>query len=257
MRKILMGVLVALMLVGSAFVAVQGVEKLNLYGFNDITEKNNEIDNKNSELSNVITVTYTNTESNLKQTAKKLTDTKTEYENQAILVAESAGSSYALKTEKYDIDYLWTKLGNYAKDEGVGIKIDVKANAADSRYYDLNFTVAGSYVGITDFIYDIENDSKLGYKIEDFSMYTINNDLQANFSCKDIAIDVGKIDTKTTTADDKNNDSKDNTRTNNANTTNGTSSSNSNTSTRATTSNSSTNANNTKASGNTLDMNNY
>ena len=55
----------------------------------------------------------------------------------------------------------------------------------------MNFTAKGSYISITDFISDIENDSTLGFKIENFKMIPSGQEdgtLQATFVCKDIAI---------------------------------------------------------------------
>ncbi len=116
MRKILISILVCLLLIGSAFFMVNGISKVNIKGIKGLSEKNGQIEQKISDLSNVISVTYANTESNLKRTANTLQDSKTEYENQAAL-SNSQSPSYASQLETYDIDYLWTKLGNYARDE--------------------------------------------------------------------------------------------------------------------------------------------
>ena len=157
MRKILISVLVCLLLIGSAFFMVNGISRFNIQGIKGLDEENNKVEKKISDLSNVISVTYTNTESNLKRTANTLQDSKTEYENQAAL-SNSQNPSYVSKLETYDIDYLWTKLGNYAKDENVVIKIELVSSGSSTNLYNLNFTTTGEYVSITDFIYDIEND---------------------------------------------------------------------------------------------------
>ena len=194
MRKILIGVLVALMLIGLIFFMVNGFTKINIKGVRGIDEKDTQINDKITDLSNISSVKYKEAESNLKQAAAKLIDVKTEYENQAAL-SNSNSSSYASKLETYDIDYLWTKLGNYAKDENVVIKIDVTAGGASSNLYNLNFTVTGTYVGTTDFIYDIENDSKLGFKIDEFKMIAGNGtEVTGTFVCQDIPISVGNIE---------------------------------------------------------------
>ena len=41
--------------------------------------------------------------------------------------------------------------------------------------YDLQFTLIGNYVSITDFIYDIENDEQLKFEIKNFSILTQAN----------------------------------------------------------------------------------
>ena len=202
MRKIIISIIVALLLIGSAFFMVNGISDVGIIGIKGLNEKNNTIEQKISELSNVISVTYVNTESNLKSTANTLQASKTEYENQAIL-SNSNSPSYASKLEKYDIDYLWTKLGNYAKDENVVIKIELVSGGASQNLYNLNFTVTGSYMDTTTFIYDIENDSKLGFKIDEFKMAPGGSEaLTTTFVCKEIPINVGKVDdsSQTTTS---------------------------------------------------------
>lgn len=196
MRKILISILVCLLLIGSAFFMVNGISKVNIKGIKGLSEKNGQIEQKISDLSNVISVTYANTESNLKRTANTLQDSKTEYENQAAL-SNSLSPSYASQLETYDIDYLWTKLGNYARDEKVVIKIDLVASGTSTNLYNLNFTTTGAYVNITNFIYEIENDSKLGFKIDEFKMNSSSDSLTATFSCKEVPIKVGSIDQAT------------------------------------------------------------
>lgn len=194
MRKILISVLVVLLLIGSAFFMVNGIDKLNIKGIKGLSEKNEQVDQKISDLSNVISVTYVNTESNLKRTANTLQETKTEYENQAAL-SDTQNPSYASQLETYDIDYLWTRLGNYARDENVVIKIDLVASGTSKNLYNLNFATEGEYINITNFIYEIENDSKLGFKIDEFKMSGgALNGLSATFTCKEIPINVGTID---------------------------------------------------------------
>ena len=196
MRKILISILVCLLLIGSAFFMVNGISKVNIKGIKGLSKKNEQIEQKISDLSNVISVTYANTESNLKRTANTLQDSKTEYENQAAL-SNSLSPSYASQLETYDIDYLWTKLGNYARDEKVVIKIDLVASGTSTNLYNLNFTTTGAYVNITNFIYEIENDSKLGFKIDEFKMNSSGDTLTATFSCKEVPIKVGSIDQAT------------------------------------------------------------
>ena len=232
MRKILISVLVCLMLMLTAFYVVNGMAKINVKGVKGIDEKNSELESKITELSNVISVTYQGAETNLNKTASTLIDNKTEYENQAALSNLNA-SNYITGLEAYDIDYLWTKLGNYAKEEGVVIKIDVTAGGASSNLYNLNFSVGGTYVGATDFIYDIENDSKLGFKIDNFKMTSANTNAEivATFTCKDISLSLGNMENTT----------QDTTNTNNTTTnTNTAGNNNTSTNTNTNTSNSST-----------------
>ena len=199
MRKILFIILIILLLVGAGFLIINGLElgNFNIWGIRDIIDKNNNIDQKNQQLSNLVSVTYPGNLEELNTSSETLTSTRKEYEDKSVLVSNS---KYYMQTEKYEIEFLWTKLGNYAKDNNVQIKIDV-VNSVTEELYDLNFTIMGAYIDVTDFIYDIENDSKLGFKIEDFHMSANQNGVTGTFSCKEIGINIEKVDENTGTTE--------------------------------------------------------
>ena len=164
-RKKLIILIFCSLLIGSIFLLENGISSLNIKGFVEIGEKNSLIDTRISNLSDFITINYTNALSELKQTTNDLKEAKKIYENQAAL-----SNSDTSQQEKFDIEYLWTKLGNYARDENVVIKIDLVLSEINSNLYCLNFSVTGDYTNTTNFINDIENDSDLGFKIENFKM---------------------------------------------------------------------------------------
>lgn len=95
----------------------------------------------------------------------------------------------------YEIDYLWTKIGNYATKEDVELQIDLTKSATStsiSTEYimcDLTFNVTGEYIAITDFLFDLEGDDSLRFEINDFVMQKGGQNLQATFIVKDVPID--------------------------------------------------------------------
>lgn len=164
-------------------------------GNEQIKAENENIDKKVAELDNLINTDYKKALSALENESEKMESTKAEYEEKALLLGNK---KYYLQTEEYKIEFLWTKLGNYAKDENVEIKIDV-TNSQLSGRFNLNFEVSGLYTDVTQFIYDIENDSKLGFKIDDFKMQSSDENLViGKFSCKEIRIDLKNISQTTT-----------------------------------------------------------
>ena len=101
------------------------------------------------------------------------------------------------------------------------------------------FTVTGSYISIVDFVSDIENDSTLGFTIEEFKMVPTSSEanLEATFVCKNITIkDLSSASSPSPTSTSTTNNSNTNTTSNNKNTTN-TSSNTNNTATNTTTNN--------------------
>ena len=86
---------------------------------------------------------------------------KEEYEDTLATMTDSQVKS-GIKTEK-TIDFLFIRIENHAKSEGVSLKMELTKNSTStqSNSYDLNFTVTGTYTGIEEFITDIEDDSQL------------------------------------------------------------------------------------------------
>ena len=106
----------------------------------------------------------------------------------------------------YDIDFLWTTIGLYATKNNVTLQFDVSKNSnatiISNEYVmcDLNFTVTGEYIPITDFIYSIENDDKLNFQISNFVMEKGGQNLQATFVVKEVPINSETLSSVPTTA---------------------------------------------------------
>lgn len=203
MRKILFGAAIVVLLIFTGIVMYKGTDGgLNVWGFTDISEQNQAIDTKNAQLTNLVNSTYPQTIATLNNTTEALQKTKKEYEDQAVLLADS---KYFKQTEKYKHEFILVKIGNYADDNKVDLRT-VVTNSSVAGLYDINFTIIGKYADVANYIYDIENDSSLGYKIEDFVMVsasgthtddngkTYTNEVKANFSCKEISIDLKWLD---------------------------------------------------------------
>ena len=202
MKKLLILVLIALLLTLSIFIVIQGVHigSLEILGVKGIQEKSSQLDEKIQQAGKLAEKDYQQALNDVKTNTKKLQEEKKNYEDMT-QISDDGDVQAANQIEKYEIETLWVKLGNHATTQGVLIKMDVKkGNAQD--VYDLQFTATGSYISITDFISAIENDSSLGFKIEEFKLVpsSSGSDLQATFVCKDITIkDVSQSAVTTTT----------------------------------------------------------
>ena len=248
MKKLLILVLIALLVALSIFIVIQGVNigSLEILGVKGIQSKSSQLDEKIQQAGKLAEKDYQQALNDVKTNTKKLQEEKKNYEDMT-QISEDGDIQTANQIEKYEIETLWVKLGNHATTQGVVMKMDVKKGSAQD-IYDLQFTATGSYISITDFISAIENDSSLGFKIEEFKLVpsSSGSDLQATFVCKDIAIkDVSQSAVTTTTdnklqADEKTNELNNTNST--SNTTNGTA-------------NNSTNSANTTNSTNTTNVN--
>ena len=193
MKKLLILILIALLLALVGIVGFNGFQigSLEILGIRDIQDRSAELDEKIQEAGKLAQKDFEQAVKEVEDNSKKLKETKQEYLDMTAVSSESDVQS-AAQLETYEIETLWVKLGNHATNEGATMKMDVlKGDNTTQNTYNLKFTVNGSYISITDFISDIENDETLGFKIEEFKLVPSSNttsDLQATFVCKNISI---------------------------------------------------------------------
>lgn len=190
MKKLLMLILIGLLLALFVYIGLYGfqVGNVEVLSYTGMQARNKELDAKIQEASKLAEKDYKEILSTVQESSKRFVQAKEDYEEMTTISSED-DIQMASQIERYEIEALWVKLGNYATSEGAILKMDiVQRNSNDM--YNLRFTVNGSYISITDFISDIENDSTLGFRIEEFKMLPSGSgeDLQAIFVCKDIAI---------------------------------------------------------------------
>lgn len=190
MKKLLILILIALSLALSIFIIMNGFEigNIEVLSYTGIQKRNNQLDEKIQESGKLAEKDFRQATTKVQESSKKLEQAKKEYEDMTVISSEG-DVQVASQIDRYEVETLWVKLGNYATSEGATMRMDiVKGNTNDT--YNLKFTVNGSYISITDFISDIENDSTLGFKIEEFKMFpsTAGTELESTFVCKEIAI---------------------------------------------------------------------
>ncbi|MBR6688524.1 MAG: hypothetical protein IKL68_00715 [Clostridia bacterium] len=116
----------------------------------------------------------------------------------------------ATKDEKYFIEYLWITLGNYAEDNKLAIDVITPGSTSASTGETLNgslgnqnqdqtsqdsnidtaignnairIIVKGRYANVADFVYDVENDKELKFRLDNMKMvYKSNNQIEATFN---------------------------------------------------------------------------
>lgn len=206
MRKILLG-LVSIMLVAlSVYTVIYGISigNIQISGIPTIQEKNEQLDKKIQTASNLRTKEYPQNVTLLESAYKKLMTEKESYEQLLELGVDENGQPIN-KIQEYEIEKIWVTMGIYAKKQGVDLKMDITSNNSISKTYDLKFTVTGGYIQITDFLYDIERDSTLVFKIENFKMVPgeSTENLSATFTCKDIKLNISESSNSGTNAENE------------------------------------------------------
>lgn len=238
MKKLLILVLMILVLALTIFTMINGIQigNFNIWGIQKIQEENQALDETLNEATKLARSTFPAKVGEVNSSMKNLQEQKNTYEDM-VAVSNTDDVQTASQLSNYTLDFLWTKIGTHATSEGVSINISLTLGIGGENVYDLNFTAVGSYIGICEFIRDIEDDSDLAFKIESFSMTEGESTslLRATFVCKNIPIKgISSLDTNNSTNQNAVNSI------NNTTTTNNISSSTNNTSNTTTTNNTNT-----------------
>ena len=225
MRKILISLLTILLLGFSIYIAVYGLSlgNLEIKSIPAIQAENLKLETKIETASKLRNTDYPQSIASLENSYKKLTEEKDNYEQMLALGVDENGETLN-KIAEYEMEKIWITLGNYAKKQGVDLKIAVTSNNTISNTYDLNFTLTGGYIQIIDFLYDMERDTTLIFKIENFKMVPgeSTESLVATFTCKDIKLNITENENNTQTSINENSNTNNNTNTNSTSNTNST-----------------------------------
>lgn len=218
MRKILIIVLIIALLAGFGILVTSGITlgEIEIPPVEGIVNNNKDLDQKIANLDNEIKTRYASAQSDLEASLKKLKSSKQKYQDTINYSTEDEIQA-ANQKQKYDIGFIWTKIGLFATKNNVIVKMDVSAGTV-ADLYNISFTADGEYLSISEFIYAIENDSKLGFKIEDFTMAPYaDNTLRATFIVKNIAIDKDSLTANANVVNNNNNTTTTNTQNTNDN----------------------------------------
>ena len=182
-RKITL-IMILLLLIGVCLLIIFGTQDFIIENFetaSELKQSNSELQKNYASLEKAISQDMPSKKKILSSTIEQYQSTKKEYDEviaQYSIYNLVQPTSLELGKEGYDIDFLWTIIGNYAIEEGINLKFDLMQNSqsmvstdsVDLVVRDLKFSVTGTYIHLTDFIYDIEDDDRLAFEINDFNM---------------------------------------------------------------------------------------
>ena len=158
--------------------------KIDVVSYNDLKSNKEKLDNDMKQLNSLNTEKLDAAAESVRLEQKNYEAKKNEYDTLA-LTASKEDIAEANKIERYLLDYLWIRVGNYANDNAVKFKMtpdDVNAT--------LSFDITGSYVSVINFIYDIQNDSELNFKVDGIVVEGGSSDqtVKANFVVKEVNV---------------------------------------------------------------------
>ena len=201
MRKILIAILIILLISLAFTVVLNGmhISFIDVLGYYELSDKNDELDEKINQASMLTGATFENAKSDLTVASKKLSNKKEEYQDKVAYSSEEEVKR-ATEIKTYKVDYLFSHIGNYAENKyGLDLKIDANPTSA-TGVYDINFTVKGKFVMIAEFIRSIENDNELNFVIEKFKIVPGDSTeiLTATFTVSQIRLDIDNSITSAT-----------------------------------------------------------
>ena len=195
MRKLVLVVLCIIVFISCLTIVSFGfhIGNYKILGYKELKTSNDEKNQMISNLNVKNNEEFDKKIAELDAVVNDYTSVKADYDK---LVANGSITDRTIysSVDLYNMNYLWTTIGNYATEYGVTLQLDVSrssTSAAISSEYvmcDLNFTVSGEYIAITDFIDSIEKDDNLGFEITQFSMEKGGENLQATFVVKNVPI---------------------------------------------------------------------
>lgn len=221
MRKILITIIIVLFLALGYVSLTNGIQigNLQILSIKQIEQKSQDLKTSIEKANTLIDVDYPKKIAELKTAGNRMDTAKSEYLKYTNLSSDKDILS-AMEEKSYAIEFLWTKLGTHARKEGVNLKFEIVSSATGANNVnDLKFTVDGSYIAITNFIYAIENNTDLNFRIQNFKLLPYKDEiLQATFTVRNIAIQ-GNTSTQTVTSTTEEKDANTVNETTNTNTT--------------------------------------
>lgn len=170
MKKVLMTLILLILLVITCFLTLKNI---SIAGWTSKSIKDIKAANKKlAEQTNIAMEKnkqeYPESVEKLEETIKLYETTKANYESK---IATVSGDTEILKIKRYKIETLWITIENYAKSRNIELLLNIVENNVSENSYNLEIAVVGEYSNIVDFLYDIEKDENLNFKIENFEMH--------------------------------------------------------------------------------------
>ena len=178
MRKLIIVAIVAILIYVGVTMVFDGLEKFRIPSYEGLAQQQKVLEANVGKLNNTNGVLFETEKANLATSIKNYKDKKAEYE-----AMEASQKELALQsTDLYDLDFLWTIIGNYASDQNVILQLDVTKSPnieAQSDEYvmcDIAFTGMGDYADLVGFIYDVEDDDRMKFEFSDFDMINVSKE---------------------------------------------------------------------------------
>lgn len=154
-----------------------------------LIESQQTLSKKKQELEKINTTEYNNAKALQDSRKKAFEKQKAEYDE----LARSASVEEIRQANQdvvYMLDYLWMKIGTYANNSDIKVLIE-----PDYDKDFIHFDVTGPYIGVINFIYDLEIDEDLGFNIDNLVMQAGDKTAtKANFIVGNVKVQTEQVD---------------------------------------------------------------
>lgn len=184
MRKILISILTILLFIVAYLVIFKGLVlgEFKILSASQIVDENDKLTQEIYATEVEINSNYPKKTEELNNSISNLLRAENEYLDLASVSTE-AELMKASTVETYTVEFLWTVLGRHATSKGVNLNYTPKNDNT------IEFTVMGDYIPVLEFITEIENDSRLGFTIENFKLVqSVDNTLSATFKTSNVTV---------------------------------------------------------------------
>ena len=174
MRKVIISGITLFCLLLSFFTVRAGLPLFKVPAIKDIKAKYDETTMALGDLKKFQETAYKPAEQNLITSVTNYKATREMYEKIAETKTDEEKEK-AFKSQAYDLEYLWIKIGNYAYENKADLTLEIyktEEQETDDDYVlcDLKFKTISSYSGAKSFIEQISTDSELQFIPENLKM---------------------------------------------------------------------------------------
>ena len=190
MKKILIGVVIILLIVLAYFAIFEGITlgSFSVLSVGQIADENQRLEDEIQQVEVLKNSDYPNEMDKLEESIAGLLTAKGEYQDLASISTEGELKE-ASQEETYTVEYLWTRFGRHATREGVNLTYTLSTGTTgEAEVKNITFTVEGEYPAIITFLTALEDDSELGFRIENFKLVPGGSHLQATFLVRNVRV---------------------------------------------------------------------
>lgn len=185
-QYVIIGVLalvLILMIAGTTYLVLNTVnfgENVSLLSISDMQKKDFEL--KLEEANLIMTkAQFDTSKQNLTSAQEQYKASRDRYN--AITSEDIEIIKEATKEDHYYVEWLWIVLGKYADNNNLTLKvIDPRSGSEGSAKGTVQINVVGRYQDIANFVFEVENDAELRFKLDNMLMkYSDDNKISATF----------------------------------------------------------------------------